>query len=105
MTFIKPNKNSAFLNGIIAVLAIALTTGTIGMVALYNATVNMSHNIATARAELDVIGTQSTDLNNKIVATLGGSGLAKIAADGGLIMELKPQYLPVNQKWPIASHY
>ena len=93
------------MNGIIAILAVALVAGTIGMVALYNATVNVNHNIAAAKAELDVIGTQSTDMNNRIVATLGGGDLSKLAADRGLVMESKPQYLPVNQKWPIASHY
>ncbi|SRR5258708_7105277 len=107
MTFIKPNKNSTFFSGIIAILAVALITSTVGMVALYNATVNVSHNIATAKAELDTIGTQSTNMNNRIVATLSGADLSKLAAQGGLVMESKPQYFPVNgnQKWPIASHF
>jgi len=105
MTFIQPNKNRSFWNGILVVFAIAVVFGTVGMVALYNMTVNLSHNIADAKAKMDAVGAQSTDLNNKIMDTLGGIGIARLVAENGLVIESKPQYFQINQKWPIASHY
>ena len=79
------------------------------MVALYNATVNLDHNIAEIKSELDVVGAKNTDLNNTVVATLSGGGIAAIAAKNGLVPESKPTYFhssqTTDQKWPIASHY
>lgn len=109
MTFIQPNKHSSFLNVVLGVLAVALVAGVLGMVALYNSTVNLSHNIAEAKQQLDAVGAATTELNNKVVATLGGAELAKLTAEINLVAESKPQYFPiaqtVGQKWPIASHY
>lgn len=105
MTFIQPNKNRSFWNGVLVVFAVAVVAGTVGMVALYNMTVNLGHNIASVKSEMDAVGARSTDLNNKIMDTLGGVGITRLAAENGLVMESKPQYFTMNQKWPIASHY
>ena len=109
MTFIQPNKNSSILNTILAVIAIGLVAATFGMVALYNATVNLSHTIAEVKVELDAVGAKNIDLNNTVVATLSGSEIAAIVAKNGLVPESKPTYFHLSQttdpKWPIASHY
>ena len=70
MTFIQPNKNKSLLNAILFALSGALIASTFGMVWLYNATVNTSHNIDAAKAELDTVGAEVTDLNNQVVAAL-----------------------------------
>lgn len=108
MTFIQPKKNTGFWNLVLALLGVAVVAGIFGMVALYNATVNLNHNIASAKAELDAIGAKSTALNNRIVATLNGNGLTTIANHDGLVLEAKPQYFTLTQsntsnKWAIAS--
>jgi cell division protein FtsB len=109
MTFIQPHKHSSFLNGILVLFAIALVTGTVGMVGLYNATVNLDHSIAAAKTELDAVGAQNTAMNHEILAKLDGGDLAGVAAEEGLVTESKPQYFSLDgttsQKWPIASHY
>ena len=105
MTFIQPNKTSSLVNGLLVILGIALVAGVGGMVVLYNATVNLDHNITAAKAELDAIGAQNTALNNKVIAALSGNNLTAVAAADGLVAEAKPQYFPVNQSWLIASHY
>lgn len=98
------------MKAILALFGIALAAEIFGIVALYNTTVNLSHNIADAKTQLDAVGAQNTALSNTIVAALGSDELAKIAAADGLVAESHPQYFPLaqanqtNAKWPIASH-
>jgi hypothetical protein len=105
MTYLQPNKNSSLINRILAGFAVALIIGVFGMVALYNATVNLSHNITKAKTELDAIGAASTQLNNSVVQALSAAGLSATAARDGLVVDNSPEYFPVQQSWPIASHY
>ena len=93
------------MNGIIAGFLVVIAIGVLGMVVLYNATVNLSHNIAEAKTELDAIGGLTTKLNNQVLAATGAGDLAALASNDGLIEDEKPQYFRVNQSWPIASHY
>lgn len=109
MTFIQPNKRGGIVNTILALLSVGLVAVIFGMVGLYNATVNLNHSIANAKAKLDTVGAENTGLSNTIVATLGGDKVAAIVAQEGLVTESKPKYFQVSQtddqKWPIASHY
>ncbi len=105
MTFLQPNRNKSIVNRILAGLAVALVAGVFGMVALYNATVNLGHNIAAAKTELDAVGAESTQLNNQVINDLSGSGLAAAASADGLVADNNPQYFPVHGPWPIASQY
>ena len=89
------------MNAVLVVLCLALGAEVFGMVALYNATVNLNQNIVTAKTALDAVGAQSTKLNNQILATLNSNDLAAIAAQDGLVADAHPQYL--SSPWPIAS--
>jgi hypothetical protein len=71
------------------------------LVAVYNDVVNLNHNIAAAKAQLDAIGAQNTTLNNQVVASLGNIQSGDLAAEGGLVQDNHPQYF--SQSWPIAS--
>lgn len=93
------------MSGIIAIFLIAIAAGVFGMVALYNATVNLTHNVAEAKTQLDAIGAATTKLNNQVLAATGAGDLTALAAKDGLVEDGKPQYFPVHQSWPIASHY
>ncbi|MDP2598817.1 MAG: hypothetical protein Q8P49_03240 [Candidatus Liptonbacteria bacterium] len=108
MTFIQPNKKNSFLNGILIFLGLVAAAEVFGVVMLYNATVNMTHDIAEAKLELDAVGAANVDLNNRVMGTLSGAELLKLAAERGLVPDSKPQYFSLsqsaNQKWPIASH-
>jgi hypothetical protein len=103
MTFIQPNKSNSLLNRILVVLIIGVIAGVFGMVALYNETVNLDHNIAAAKAQLDAVGAESTSLSNQVMAALGGIGSTELATKDGLVQDQNPQYFPVNQAWHIAS--
>jgi hypothetical protein len=104
MTFIQPTKHKNIYNLILVALAIAVFTGTLFLVITYNKTVNLSHDISSAKAELDAIGAQNTAANNAIIATLGGDNLAALASASNLVQENSPQYFQLDKKWPIASH-
>ncbi len=104
MTFIQPSKNSGVLNLILGFLAVTVVAGIFGMVALYNATVNLNHNIAQAKTELDAIGAESTTLSNQVIAATGsGNALKDIVAQDGLVQDERPQYFRTDQQWPLAS--
>jgi hypothetical protein len=106
MTFIQPNKHGGIMNGILALLSMGFIAVLFGMVGLYNTTVNLDHNITEARTKLDVIGAESTRLNNAIIGALGSDAATAAAAKDGLVSESKPHYFPLgktDQSWPIAS--
>ncbi len=85
------------MNVILFMLSVALIGATFSMVWLYNATVNASHNIDIAKASLDAVGANITDLNNKVVAVLGGDSVAQLTTQDGLIAESRPFYLTPGQ--------
>ena len=97
MTFIQPNKKSIVFRLFLILIITGLTGGTFWLIALYNQTVNLNHEIAAAKAELDSVGAENTALNNQIVTMLGNTGqLSAIATEGGLVIA-KPQYVTAAQ--------
>lgn len=105
MTFIQPNKNNSILKGILFVLGIGTLGGIFLLVGLYNSTVNLSHNISTAKTEIDVVSAQNTNLNNAIIAALGSNQVAANARANNLVEDKNPHYFPVDSKWLLASQY
>lgn len=90
---------------ILGVLVVAVVAGVFGMVALYNSTVNLNHNITEAKTELNTIGTENTNLQNQVIADLGsGTALASIVSADGLVQDQNPQYFQNSPaQWPLAS--
>ncbi len=84
-------------------LVVALLGGTFWLVVAYNKTVDLSHNIATEKAQLDSIGAENTALNNQVLATLGDVDSSALATADGLVTDKNPQYFTIDQQWPIAS--
>jgi cell division protein FtsB len=93
MTFIQPNKTNFFLRLFLVFLVVGLMGGTFWLITLYNQTVNLNHEVAAARAELDSVGAENTALNNQIITTLGNTDqLTAMATSDGLVIA-KPQYV------------
>jgi hypothetical protein len=101
MTFIQPNQQKDLLNRIIAGLAIFTVLGVFWLVMLYNNIVDLNHNIAAAKSQLDAIGAENTTLNAETVAALKVVQSGDLAAADGLVADNHPQYF--TQSWPIAS--
>jgi cell division protein FtsB len=105
MTFIQPNKNKSFLNVLSVLLGIGVLCGVFFLVAFYNTTVDLNHSISDAKAELDAISAQNTNLHNTIIAALGSDQITAYAAANNLVEDKNPQYFSVDQKWLLASQY
>jgi hypothetical protein len=111
MTYIQPSHHKDLLNRIIAGLALFTVLGVFSLVMLYNNIVDLNHNIATAKAQLDSIGAANTTLNAETVAALRVVQSGDLAAADGLVADAHPQYFTNNQQpitsnqsaWPIAS--
>ncbi|HVO28935.1 MAG TPA: hypothetical protein VMT81_03065 [Candidatus Paceibacterota bacterium] len=101
MTYIHPDHRSHLMNWILAGLILTSLVGVFWLVALYNNIVDLNHNIAAAKTELDSVGAQATALNNQVVAAMGDVASGDLAAQDGLVQDNHPQYF--NQSWPIAS--
>ncbi|MDE2019478.1 MAG: hypothetical protein KGJ13_03965 [Patescibacteria group bacterium] len=102
MTFIHSNNRKNLAAKLIIFLMIALFTGTAGLIVLYNKIVDLNHALADNKAQLESIGLQSTQLQNRIVALTGGGGTESIARADGLVLDQNPQYLPVAAPAPQA---
>ena len=109
MTYIHPDYHSkSILNMVLAGLVCISLLGVFWLVALYNNIVNLNHNIAAMKADLDSVGAANTTLNSQITAALNTVTQGNLAAVDGLVQDNHPTYLPVNQPsqretWPIAS--
>jgi hypothetical protein len=103
MTFIQPKKYFNIQNFVIAALAVMVFVGTFFIIVEYNKTVDLNHNILSAKVELDTVGAANSLLNNDVIATLGGGQIGALAAADNLVENNKPQYFSINQQWPIAS--
>ena len=96
MTFIQPHKQFYTLNIVLCLLIFSTVFATFALVAVYNGIVNVTHNIAAAKAELNTVGAESTDLQNRIVALMGSGAVAQAAQANGLVEDKNPQYLPAS---------
>jgi len=103
MTFIQPKKYFDFQNLVMVALAVMVFVGTFFIIVEYNKTVDLNHNILSAKTQLDAIGAANTLLNNDVIATLGGGQISALAEADNLVEQNKPQYFSINQQWPIAS--
>jgi len=102
MTFIQA-KHKSGLTRIIVLLMLALFTGTFGIIFLYNKVVDLDHAIAKTKLQLEQVGASNTQLNNKIVAIVGGGDLTSVANESGLVIDKQPQYFSIAAAAPAAS--
>ena len=102
MTFIHSQNHKSLATKLIIALMIALCTGTAGLIVLYNKIVDLNHALAADKAQLDSIGSASTELQNHIVALTGGGGIESMASADGLVLDRSPQYFPVSAFAPQA---
>jgi cell division protein FtsL len=100
MTFIHSSHHKNWLTRTIVLLMVALFTGTFGLILLYNKMVDLNHEIAKTKSQLELVGAASTQLNNQVIALTGGGKLTNVASEDGLVLDNKPQYFPVLMAGP-----
>ena len=105
MTYIQPNQRKSILNILFVGLVVVLLVNIFWLVTLYNNVVNLNHEVASVKAELDGVGAKNAALNDTIIGTLHNLQSSGFAAKAGLVPANHPQYFSLNQKpeWPIAS--
>jgi hypothetical protein len=105
MTYIHSDiRNKSILNLVLTGLIFTALGGVFWLVALYNNVVNLNHNIAAAKSQLDSIGAQTTALNSQVTAALGNVTSGAVATADGLVQDNRPQYFPVSQTANTASN-
>ena len=103
MTYIHSTNNKNILNFILGGLVFASLVGVFSLVTLYNKVVDLNHSISAAKTELDSVGAKNTSLNNQLIVALHSIESSNLAAQQSLIEDKHPEYLSLNQSWPIAS--
>ncbi len=83
--------------------AVVAVVATFFLVAGYNTIVNTSHNITAMKAELDQVGADNTNLQNRIIGMTGSEAMIRTAQATGLVEDKNPHYLSTNQPWELAS--
>ncbi len=105
MTFIQPNKDSGFINKVLAALAVGFVASVFWLVALYNASVNLSHGFLDMRGEFQAVQTQNVALQERIFSLLNSNNFKNLAAGKNLIQDKKPDYLEIHSPWSYASGF
>lgn len=105
MTIIQPNKNSKLQNFFIGFLTVILAGFIWWGLIVYNAVVDVNHNIKLAEEDIKRAELQNADLKNQIFTFLTPTELELLAKKSGLVKDKGPQYLEAGKEvsWAFAS--
>lgn len=100
MTFIKSEKHNTLL---FIMLGLPLILAMLGLIMLYNQTVNLKHGITDLKADIQQVEADTATLKERFFAIFDPQKVVSLAKAQGLVKEAKPSYLEVNS-WVLASH-
>lgn len=84
--------------------SIALVFGIISLIAVYNQSVNLKHEISLMKNQMQQIQAANAGLQDKLFSLFDPAKVAEFSAKQGLVKEKAPQYLPI-ESWALASHF
>ena len=91
MTIIQPNKHKDIKR--LSILLGILLVGALSMwVFVYIETVNLNHNIAKAKNDIENIKVENADLKDRYYGLVDADNLEKLAAERGLVKDKNPQW-------------
>ena len=93
MTIIQPNKNNQKINILVSALATTTVIAAVLGVFLYNQLINIRHEISRQEENLQKIEVANAELKNNLYQITDAKNLETSAAQNGLVLEKKPQYL------------
>ncbi len=96
MTILQPDRLNALWNRVLVGLGLALLLSAVYLVWLYTRVVNLEHNLAQARADLQSAQTANSELKDKTFSLFGDSQIRSFAAEHDLVPDRSPRYLTVN---------
>lgn len=105
MTIIQPGNNKKGLTFTVMFLVIILGLFIGGDVFMYNAIVDLNHNINLAGDKINKMEVTNAELKNKMYGLLDPRLLENLATANGLVKDKGPQYFQVslNAPWVSAS--
>ena len=99
----QPNKEKKTLTRLLFILAVPLLGGVVGLVMLYNQTVNVQHAVDGLRADLQEIQTNNAELKERFFGLFDRASIEQFVQERNLIKERNPEYLTVKEQWAVAS--
>ena len=84
-------------------LAFLLVSAIVGLIMLYNQSVNLKHSITDLKSDIQKVATETASLNDKVFSIFDPQKVDALAKGQGLVRETRPNYLQVNS-WVLASH-
>jgi cell division protein FtsB len=103
MTIIKPHRALRFRFVFEIALYILVALSILYGIWLYNAVVNITHEIDKQAKALDAARVKNAELKNKLFEQLDSQKLEALALERGLIRERSPKYFESDPRWLFAS--
>lgn len=103
MTIIKPHSIVSLRAVTEAAMYALLVFGVLYGVWLYNAVVNLAHEIEIQAKTLEAARVRNAELKNQLFARLDSSELRALAQKQGLVHERSPNYFESDPRWLSAS--
>jgi cell division protein FtsL len=96
MTILQPHKNRAVVNFLV-ILFVILLTGGVFYIFEYNSFVNTRYQLSALKKSVVELQASNADLKSDFYKVTDPAQFEKMAADRGLILERKPDYLKQDQ--------
>src|SRR3989344_610972 len=96
MTIIQTDRTGAKLNLIFITLMAAVVVAAVTLVFLYNRLMNLKHEAAAARQEIEVTELRTAEMQEKLFALLNKDSVAELATNRALVQERNPKYLQIS---------
>lgn len=93
MTIIQPNRTNHLTNIVFAMSLLALLAVAVWSIALYNATVNVTHEISAKEREHNALLAKNAELKNAFYAVTDIKNLRRVAETSGLRPITNPEYV------------
>jgi cell division protein FtsL len=75
------------------------------LVIFYNNLVGIEHEISDTTNLIKEAHAANAELKDSIQVLLGGAELEALAASRGMVLEKKPLYIEISERWSLASRY
>lgn len=105
MTLIQPEPSLARMTYALWALGVALAIVASSLIAMYAGVVDLRHDMAAAREDIQALETESASLRDNMYALLEPASQDALVAARGLVADRSPRYITIDQEWSLVSRY